>query len=337
MHHKPLWCSQLSSYIPLMPLQPFASLTASKQGLFSPEELRSLMEKELSRSKRYDYEMVLLSIGVDRIDSLGDIYGHDSKAHVIEEIVSLLTASTRSCDYLGCLMGDRILALFPHTTEVGARSISNRLLAASRELEFSADGPQVSITVTVGIAEPDKDHDLETLIYRATEACREGQEAGGDRWRAWEAPSPTTDQSAPDLTKPDPTTMSALMDEMLKAKMRKIFESMGEQFPDLAGRDSEVLALALKKMTADRDDQDEKLEVLERRIARLSHNLGLTDDQLQHAMEVGFVDTGIASISNGTQGTSDDNSEHQLKKDMMAAIYEANKEILQETENEQDK
>ncbi len=106
-----------------MPLQPFASLSTAEQGLFSPEELRSLMEKELSRSRRYDYEMVLISIGVDRIDSLGDIYGHDSKAHVIEEIVRLLTASTRSCDYLGCLLGDRILALFPHTTELGAKSI----------------------------------------------------------------------------------------------------------------------------------------------------------------------------------------------------------------------
>ena len=322
-----------------MPLQPFASLSTPEQGLFSPEELRSLMEKELSRSRRYGYEMVLISIGVDRIDSLGDIYGHDSKAHVIEEIVRLLTASTRSCDYLGCLMGDKILALFPHTTEIGAKSISNRLIAATRELEFSADGPQVSVTVTVGIAEPDKDRDLETLISRATEACREGQDAGGDRWRVWEepAPAPELDQSAPDLTKMDPTTMSALMDEMLKAKMRKVFESMGEEFPDLAGRDSEVLALALKKMTSDRHHQDEKLEVLERRIARLSHNLGLTDEQLQRAMEMGVIDTGIASISDGSQGLSDSSADQQLKKDMMSAIYEANKEILQETENKEDK
>ncbi len=153
------------------------------------------MEKELSRSRRYGYEMVLLSIGVDRIDSLGDIYGHDSKAHVIEEVARLLTASTRSCDYLGCLIGDRILALFPHTTEVGAQSISNRLLAASRELEFSADGPQVSITVTVGIAEPDNDRDLETLIARATKASREGQDSGGDCWRVWEESAATDGQS----------------------------------------------------------------------------------------------------------------------------------------------
>jgi hypothetical protein len=112
---------------------------------------------------------------------------------------------------------------------------------------------------------------------------------------------------------------------------------MGEKFPDLAGRDSEVLALALKKMTSDRHHQDEKLDVLERRIARLSHNLGLTDEQLQRAMEIGVIDTGIASISDGTQGLSDSSADHQLKKDMMSAIYEANKEILQETENKEDK
>ena len=94
------------------------------------------MEKELSRSRRYGYEVVLLSIGVDRIASLGDIYGHDSKDHVIEEMTRLLTASTRSCDYLGCLMGDKILALFPHTSKVGAKAIANRLVSAARELKF---------------------------------------------------------------------------------------------------------------------------------------------------------------------------------------------------------
>ena len=320
-----------------MPLQPFASLTASEQGLFSPEELRSLMEKELSRSRRYEYGMVLISVSVDRIASLGDIYGHDSKAHVIEEVVRLLTASTRSCDYLGCLMGDRILALFPHTTEVGAKSISNRLLSATRELEFAADGPQVSITVTVGIAEPEKERDLEALIERATRACQDGQEAGGDRWQVYEAPAPTETDDAAQLEKLDSSTMGALMDEMLKGKMQSIFESMGEQFPDLAGRDSEVLALALKKMTKDRHSQDGKLEVLERRIARLSHNLGLTDEQLQRAMEMGSIDSGIASLNDAAQGLGEDGSDHKLKKDMMAAIYEANKEILQETEKTKSK
>jgi len=181
-------------HLPKMASLPFTSLSASDQGLFTPEELRSLMEKELSRSRRYGYEVVMLSVGVDRIASLGDIYGHESKGHVIEEITRLLAASTRSCDFLGCLLGDRILALFPHTGEAGAKAIANRLLDATRELEFSAGGPEVSVTVTVGIASPNssEEHELELLVDEATRACQIGQDAGGDRWHLRE-PAPQAD------------------------------------------------------------------------------------------------------------------------------------------------
>jgi len=319
-----------------MPSLPFASLSATDQGLFTPEELRSLMDKELSRSRRYGYEVVMLSIGVDRISSLGDLYGHESKDHVIEEITRLLVASTRSCDFLGCLLGDRILALFPHTGEPGAKAVANRLVSAARELEFSAGGPQVSVTVTVGIATPNsaKEHELEILVEGAIRACQEGQDAGGDCWQLAEHSTNGHDVAAPGIE--DSSEMAKLMDEMLRTKMRVIFESMGEEFPDLEGRDSEVFALALEKMAQGRRSQDEKLEVLERRIARLSHNLGLTEEQLQRAMEMKGVDPGIASIYREVQGLTDGGSDKKLKKDMMSAIYEANIELQKQAENDKD-
>jgi diguanylate cyclase (GGDEF)-like protein len=315
---------------------PFTSLSASDQGLFSPEELRSLMEKELSRSRRYEYDVVMLSIGVDRIASLGDLYGHESKGHVLEEITRLLVASTRSCDFLGCLLGDKILALFPHTGELGAKAIANRLVGAARELEFSAGGPQVSVTVTVGIAAPSsaKEHELELLVDQANRACQKGQEDGGDRWQLQLPATNGNDVKAHAL--PNTSDMNQVMDEMLREKMKAIFESMGEQLPDFEGRDSEVFALALKKMAEDRRTQDSKLEVLERRIARLSHNLGLTEEQLQRAIEMQSMDPGVASLYHETQGLSDGSSDTELKKDMMAAIYEANIELQKKAETDQD-
>jgi len=314
---------------------PFTSLSASDQGLFTPSELRSLMEKELSRSRRYGYDVVMLSIGVDRIASLGDLYGHESKGLVLEEITRLLIASTRSCDFLGCLMGDKILALFPHTGETGARAVANRIVSAARDLEFSAGGPQISVTLTVGIAAPRtaKERELEPLVEQATQACQEGQAAGGDRWQLMAPSTNGHDKHAPSLT--DTADMGELMDEMLREKMKTVFESMGEQLPDFAGRDSEVFALALKKMAEERQTQDSKLELLERRIQRLSDNLGLTEEQLQRAMEMKGMDPGVASIYQEVQGIADGDSDKTLKKDMMAAIYEANLELQDKAESEQ--
>ena len=315
---------------------PFASLSASDQGLFTPEELQTLMEKELSRSQRYGYEIVMLSIGVDRIASLGDLYGHESKEHVLEEIARLFVASTRYCDFLVCLLGDRILALFPHTGEPGAKAIANRLLAAARGLEFSAGGPQVAVTVTVGIAAPlpSTKHEFEDLVEEATRACQEGQDAGGDCWKVAELTTNGHEADEPPLE--DSAALGMLMEEMLRTKMRAIFESMGEEFPNLEGRDGEVFALALQKMAHDRRSQDEKLDIIERRIARLSHNLGLTEEQLQLAVEMKSMDPGVASIYRKVQGLAEGASDKELKKDMMAAIYEANIELQNKAENDQD-
>jgi diguanylate cyclase (GGDEF)-like protein len=312
---------------------PFSSLSATDQGLFSPEELQSLMDKELSRSRRHKYEVVMLIIGVDRLASLGDIYGHESKNLVLEEVTRLLVASTRSCDFLGCLLGDRILALFPHTDEHGAEVVARRIVSAAHDLEFSAGGPQVSVTLTVGIASPAdaESAELEALVDDATRACETGQESGGDCWRVAEPATNGHAQAAPELE--GPAELSQLMDEMMHTKMRVLYDSMGEEFPNMQGRDSEVFALALQKMAASRQSQDERLELLERRIARLSHNLGLTDEQLQRAMEMRGMDAGVASIYGEVQGLSADASDMKLKKDMMAAIYEANLELQERAEN----
>ena len=208
------------------------SLSASDQGLFTPSELRSLMEKELSRSRRHGYDVVMLSIGVDRLASLGDLYGHDSKDLVLEEVTRLLVSSTRSCDFLGCLLGDRILALFPHTGEAGAKVVANRLVTAARDLEFTAGGPQISITLTVGIAAPRtaEERELEPIVEQAISACQEGQDAGGDRWQLKEPPKNGHDEHAPALL--EGADMGARIDEMLREKMKAIFESMGEELPN---------------------------------------------------------------------------------------------------------
>ena len=293
------------------------------------------MEKEVSRSKRYGYDVVMLSIGVDRITSLGDLYGHESKGLVLDEITRLLIASTRSCDFLGCLIGDKILALFPHTGERGAIAVADRLVKIARDLEFSGGGPQISVTLTVGISFPrtEEERDLEFLVEQASNASRDGEAAGGDRWTL-QAPALNHQEelaSAPNSA----ADFGQLMDDVLREKMQTIYESMGEQLPDLAGRDSEVFALALKKMAEERKTQDSKLELLERRIERLSHNLGLTEEQLQRAMEMKGIDPGVASIYQEVQGISDGDSDKALKKDMMAAIYEANLELQEKSDGQQ--
>src|SRR5262245_1830951 len=119
---------------------PTVNFGQSESGQFSPEEIRRLMEIEVARSQRYDYPLSLLLAEVDRLESLHDLYGVDSKQRIVRSVLSLLRSSTRSSDVLGSTRGERLLVLFPHTSRAAISVVARRLLSGCRELEFRGDG-----------------------------------------------------------------------------------------------------------------------------------------------------------------------------------------------------
>ena len=123
-----------------MALFPPAAVAESDASLFSPAEMGLLMRGEVYRAKRYKYPMVLLLIGVDRLGNLHDLYGYESKREILRAVVELLGSVTRSSDFMGTMVDDRILAIFPHTGRRGAGALSRRLLEGARQMQFDSDG-----------------------------------------------------------------------------------------------------------------------------------------------------------------------------------------------------
>jgi diguanylate cyclase (GGDEF)-like protein len=164
----------------------FASAGASDAGsnLFSLTQIRHLMRVEFSRAQRYGYALTCLVISVDRLGHLRDLYGYDSKEAILEDLVSLLEEETRSCDFLGRLVDDRLMAVLPHTDRHGANVTADRILRGARELEFEADGRPLQITVSVGGCAFDADNTLffDALVEAAELALEDASSEGGDRY-----------------------------------------------------------------------------------------------------------------------------------------------------------
>lgn len=161
-----------------------ANVADSDQGLFSREEMLSLMRGEFFRAKRYDYSLVCMLISVDRLGSLQDLYGVESKHEILRGTVDLLSSVTRASDYLGCLVDDRLLAIFPHTNRAGAGALAWRLLKGAREMQFDSDGRLIQITLSIGAA--DTAHAsidaFDRLVKTAEAGLAIAIESGGDRY-----------------------------------------------------------------------------------------------------------------------------------------------------------
>src|SRR6188472_3551110 len=108
----------------------------SDSGLFSLSQIMHLMRVEFGRAQRYGYPLSVLVIGVDRLGHLRDLYGYDAKEAILDEVARLLQAETRTCDFLGRMLDDRLLAVVPHTDVDGARILAQRLLGGVRALKF---------------------------------------------------------------------------------------------------------------------------------------------------------------------------------------------------------
>jgi hypothetical protein len=78
---------------------------------------------------------------------------------------------------------------------------------------------------------------------------------------------------------------------------------------------------------AARNDEDGRVALLERRLAKLSKLLEERTQQLQLRMDAQATEPGMASRYGEVQGLRGDSEETQRKRELMSAIFEANRKL----------
>ncbi len=346
---------------------PTANFSGSDDGLFTVAEIRALMEAEFDRALRYQYPLVFMALVVDRLEHLQDLYGYESKGVILRSVTDLLQSVSRSSDFLGCLVEDRVLVLLPYTTPQGADAIARRLLSGARSLKFDGDGNMLQVTVSIGAShnQGDSPHAYVDLIRTAESALTEARAEGGDRYLVREAAPPPTrlrrrsdarggpsPHSAPGaaptpLPATDPSEEAALFDRIREYLVLQ-GDLPGSGATRSEGLEQEIVSSVVKAIRmereAERADQvaqpppqaqpapanagdNDRLELLERRLSKLSDSLSSTEQVLTRIAQTGAPDEGIASIYRGVQGLSDDEPEGERKQEMMSQIFQANLEL----------
>ena len=159
------------------------SSTSQDGGVFSLTQIRHLMRVEFGRAQRYAYPVTFLMVEVDRLGYLRDLYGYDLKEAVLDDVVAVLVQETRSCDYLGRQVDDRLMAVMPHTDVEGGVSCGHRLLERVRALQFEVDGRSLQISISIGHACYVDGNALffDQLVDAAESALEAASSAGGNR------------------------------------------------------------------------------------------------------------------------------------------------------------
>ncbi|MEZ5979463.1 MAG: diguanylate cyclase [Planctomycetota bacterium] len=309
-------------------------LQAPRGSLFNAEELEHLLEAEVDRARRYDYSLCCLLLGVDRLGALSDLYGAQARDEIFGAVQRFLRRDLRTSDFIGSMLGDRLLVVVPSTPRAGVLDVVRRVLGGARKLEFASGGKQLRVSLSVGFAwaEGSQLTDFKRLLAAAQGALGAAEAAGGDRFveGAFSA-APTNPVAEVDLPRgATPARLAAEAAEALRAPavdpealLAAVRQVLGEHAVAVA-RMEDAQAQAGSSHDA------EQVKLLERRVAKLAGELERYQSELARVLEEGGSrEDGVASLGKVFGSIGRGGKDDETRKAMMGDIFQANLALKQ--------
>lgn len=159
-----------------------ASITDALTGCFNRRKLKTDLEEELNRAKRYENELSILMIDIDWFKEYNDFHGHQKGDDLLVELVGILNRNIRFTDKLYRYGGEEFVILLPETGEGEIKEVAEKLRRRVTENEFSGaekSQPNDNVSISIGVAGYPKNGDSSVEIIRAADtALYEAKMAG---------------------------------------------------------------------------------------------------------------------------------------------------------------
>ncbi|MGC4896397.1 putative bifunctional diguanylate cyclase/phosphodiesterase [Micromonospora sp. DT31] len=140
--------------------------------------------RALHRSAGAGVPCVLLGLDLDGFKNVNDMRGHDVGDAVLVEVGRRLRGNLRPGDLAARLGGDEFAVLMPGAAEPGP--VADRLLGVLGRPYEVVEGP-VFLSVSIGVAAGQGEHDVELLLRNADLALRYAKQRGKNRIERYDA------------------------------------------------------------------------------------------------------------------------------------------------------
>lgn len=144
--------------------------------LYNQRMFWELLDYELDRCQRHDYQVALLLIDLDNFKAVNDGYGHSVGDTLLRQLSLAMQEVLRTGDVLARYGGDEFVVILPETSLEETEQVSERLLECLQSfvLETASDA-SIRVTGSIGVGifpdHADNRKDLfmfvDNLMYRA--------------------------------------------------------------------------------------------------------------------------------------------------------------------------
>jgi diguanylate cyclase (GGDEF)-like protein len=137
-----------------------SSITDELTGLYNRNYFHEQLEREMERAKRQGHPLSLIMLDVDGFKKFNDRYGHLKGDALLKTVKRVLRLSIRGhVDSAFRYGGDEFVVILPEADRNTALSVGNRI-----RTKFKHTTP-FGLTLSVGVAEFQKDFDSETFVH----------------------------------------------------------------------------------------------------------------------------------------------------------------------------
>src|SRR3989442_712455 len=129
------------------------TITDDCTNLYNARHLNFILETEIYRSQRYDYEFSLVFIDLDHFKKVNDTFGHLMGSKLLAEVGEKIKTHCRLIDFAFRYGGDEFVLLLPQTSKESAIVVARRLHRLIRESTWlQAENLNIRVTPSVGVA-----------------------------------------------------------------------------------------------------------------------------------------------------------------------------------------
>ncbi len=157
----------------------------SLTGLYNRRIFNEVLQREFQQAQRHKYPLSLLSLDLDHFKSVNDNFGHQTGDLVLRAVAEVIAKVARSTDLPARVGGEEFAIILPHTSQIQAGYLADRLRHILAESDFNLSGTVFRQTVSQGVA--GLEHFLvktpEDMIYWADQALYLAKREGRDTIR----------------------------------------------------------------------------------------------------------------------------------------------------------
>jgi diguanylate cyclase (GGDEF)-like protein len=159
-------------------LQDFASLDPLTK-LFNIGFFKDRLIQELDRAKRFQHDLSLTIIDLDRFKEYNDTFGHQAGDHLLIQLAEIFKKNFRETDTIARYGGDEFIVMMPETKKQDAGKNVHKVLKDLEVYDFSRGKAGHTITFSAGVSSyPEDGSGVSDLIKSADEALYEAKGAG---------------------------------------------------------------------------------------------------------------------------------------------------------------